>query len=61
MMVKLLMSNIISMRLHYLINKLFKFIKNEKTNGLGSFRKDIWDVLSEFSDGFSDEVLQLVN
>lgn len=33
----------------------------EKINGMGSFRKDIWDVLSEYSDGMSDEVLQLVN
>ena len=33
----------------------------EKINGLGSFRRDIWDVLSEYSDGNSDEVLQLIN
>lgn len=33
----------------------------EKINGLGSFRRDVWDILSEFSNGFSDEVLQLVN
>lgn len=33
----------------------------EKINGLGSFRRDIWDVLSEYSDGSSDEVLQLIN
>jgi len=33
----------------------------EKINGLGSFRRDIWDVLSEYSEGQSDEVLQLIN
>ena len=33
----------------------------EKINGIGSFRRDIWDVLSEYSDGQSDEVLQLIN
>jgi len=36
-------------------------VEYEKINGMGSFRKDIWDVLSEYSDGMSDEVLQLVN
>ena len=32
----------------------------EKINGIGSYRRVVWDVISEFSDGFSDEVLQLV-